>query len=385
MDFHLDRLLGLPNVTVESYAEKSDDVYLNLRLLNEGINCPHCQNYTEDMHQNRPTIIRDLPICGRRVYLQVPRRQFKCSHCEKSSTEPLDFLKPYRRHTQRYEEYIYQRVTATNIEQVGREEQLKYDEVKGVFDFQCSQHLKKNWQPAHRISLDEISNHKGHQDFKTVVSDIDRGKLLEVIDGHTQAQTTEALESQPSQLREQVEEVSVDMWGGFPKVIANVFPNARIVFDRFHVMKAVNDELNRLRIQLGITGRSSRYLLSKNAENLSREEQAELELVLAQSPCLRIAHELKEELHSIYETSSNFRQGKNKMTKWLRSARLFYRSASQRIQKHLEGICNYFINRTTSGTMEGINNKIKLIMRQAYGFSNFEHMRSRLIAAFELH
>jgi len=383
MDFHLDRLLSLPNVTVESCNEKSDDVYLNLRRLNEGINCPHCQNYTEDVHQNRPTVIRDLPICGRRVYLQVPRRQFRCNHCGKSTTEPLEFLEPYRRHTQRYEEYIYQRVTATSIEQVGREEQLKYDEVKGIFEFISSQHLKKNWQPAQRIGLDEISNHKGHQDFKTVVSDIDRGKLLEVIDGHTQAQTTEALKTQPSQLRDQVEEVSVDMWGGFPKVIAEVFPNARIVFDRFHVMKAVNDELNHLRIQLGITSRRSRHLLCKNAEDLTQESQSELELVLAQSPCLRIAYELKEELRLIYETSSNFRQGKNKMTKWLRSARLFYHSASQRIQKHLEGICNYFVNRTTSGTMEGINNKIKLIMRQAYGFSNFGHMRSRLIAAFE--
>lgn len=383
MDFHLDRLLGLPNVTVESCQEKEDYVCLNLMLLNEGINCPHCQYYTEHIHQNRPTLIRDLPLCGRKVYLKVPRRQFRCSQCGKSATEPLEFLPPYRRHTKRYEEYIYQRVTATNIEQVGREEQLKYDEVKGMFDFLSSQYLKKNWQPAYRISIDEISNHKGHQDFQTVVSDIDRGKLLEVINGHTQAQITAVLESQPSQTREQIAEVSVDMWGGFPRIIAEVFPNARIVFDRFHVMKAVNDELNHWRIQLGITSRRSRYLLLKNAENLTQEEQAQLEQVLAQSPCLRIAHELKEELHLIYETSSTFSQGKNKIGKWLRSARLFYHSASQRIQKHLEGICNYFINQTTSGTMEGINNKIKLIKRQAYGFSNFEHMRSRLIAAFD--
>jgi transposase len=64
---------------------------------------------------------------------------------------------------------------------------------------------------------------KGHQDFKTVVSDIDRGKLLEVVDGHSQEKVTEVLMRQPENLREQVEEVSVDMWGGFPKVIEKVF------------------------------------------------------------------------------------------------------------------------------------------------------------------
>jgi transposase len=77
---------------------------------------------------------------------------------------------------------------------------------------------------------------KGHQDFKTVVSDIDRGKLLEVVDGHSQEKVTEVLMRQPENLREQVEEVSVDMWVVSRKLL-KVFPNARIVFDRFHVMK----------------------------------------------------------------------------------------------------------------------------------------------------
>ncbi len=90
------------------------------------------------------------------------------------------------------------------------------------------------------MSIDEISGQKGHQDFKTVVSDIEKGKLLKVIDGHTQAQVAEALESKPFELREQVEEVSIDMWGGFPKVIKQVLTNAQIVFDRFHVIEILH-------------------------------------------------------------------------------------------------------------------------------------------------
>ena len=98
---------------------------------------------------------------------------------------------------------------------------------------------------------------KGQQDFVTVVSDIDRGNLIEVIDSHKQSDIIAILSEQPLELREIVEEVSVDMWGGFPKVIAEVFPNAIVVFDRFHVMQSVNKELNRLRWKLNIRDRGS--------------------------------------------------------------------------------------------------------------------------------
>lgn len=142
VDFHLDRLLHLPYVTVESCHEMSDYVCLkNLRLLNSGIHCPHCQHYTDEIHQDRPILVRDLPIFGRKVDLQVPRRH-SCNTWGKYSTG-VDFLEPNRRHTHRYEEHIYQRVTCTNIEQVCREEELKYDEIKGIFDYISSQRQKK--------------------------------------------------------------------------------------------------------------------------------------------------------------------------------------------------------------------------------------------------
>ena len=114
-----------------------------------------------------------------------------------------------------------------------------------------------------------MSKCKGHQDFVTVVADIDRGKLVEVIDSHKQEDIIKVLQQQPLRLREQVEEVSVDMWGGFPKVVQAVFPNARIVFDRFHVMKPVNEELNKVRKQTRMTLKGSKFILLKNGVDLT--------------------------------------------------------------------------------------------------------------------
>lgn len=230
------------------------------------------------------------------------------------------------------------------------------------------------------MGIDEVSLRKGQQDYVTVVSDLDQRKLLEVIDSHRQDEIVKTLIQQPLEVRERVEEVSLDMWGGFPKVVEAVFPNAKIVFDRFHVMKLVNNELNKLRRAVGVTDRNSKYLLLKNCDDLTPEQKQKLDEVLQRSPCLRVAHELKEEFRNIYETSRTVQGGRKKFEKWLSLAQLLYVDSAATIRSHLDGICNYFLNRTTSGVVEGINNRIKLIKRQGYGFSNFSNFRIRLLA-----
>jgi transposase len=103
------------------------------RVVASGIICPHCNNYTEELHQNRSILARDLSVFGRSVYLQVPPRQFYCPTCQRYSTEKLEFLHKKRRHTQRYEQNIYARVQKSSMSQIGREEGLSYDEIKSIF------------------------------------------------------------------------------------------------------------------------------------------------------------------------------------------------------------------------------------------------------------
>ena len=85
MDIHLDILLSLPNVTVFTCEQVEGFTILKVNLLNEGISCPHCHSYTDELHQNRPILVRDLPISGRKIYLKVPRRQFYCQNCQRYS------------------------------------------------------------------------------------------------------------------------------------------------------------------------------------------------------------------------------------------------------------------------------------------------------------
>ena len=90
------------------------------------------------------------------------------------------------------------------------------------------------------LSLDEFANRKGHKSFKTTLVDLENHKLLEVINSHKSEEICTALEKIPEDLRNGVEEVSIDMWGGFVSVIERVFPKAKIVYDHFHVIKNIN-------------------------------------------------------------------------------------------------------------------------------------------------
>ena len=172
------------------------------------------------------------------------------------------------------------------------------------------------------------------------------------------------------------------MWGGFPKVIRQVFPNAQIIIDRFHVMKMVNEALNDLRKKSGVKIKNSRYLLLKNGADLSENQLEELREILSLSPTLNIAYEMKENLRCIYESCRTPKSGRKKIEKWLRHARILWPKLCQTISRHIKEICNYFISRLTNGFIEGVNNKIKLIKRQGYGFTNMKNFRDRLIAAF---
>lgn len=134
MGLEITELLELPNIYVESYSKSDRGWQLQLRPLAEGIRCPGCGRFITRVHQAPPTTIRDLAILKRPVYLRIPRRQFHCPECQRYATEQLDFVDWRRRHTRRYEQDVYERVTHSSLEQIAREEGMSADEVRGIFE-----------------------------------------------------------------------------------------------------------------------------------------------------------------------------------------------------------------------------------------------------------
>jgi len=192
----------------------------------------------------------------------------------------------------------------------------------------------------------------------------------------------------PVEFTRGIEEVCIDMWRPYATAIAEKLPHAKLVTDRFHVMKLVNQELNALKKtlkkELPDEAKACHYPLLKNEADLTEKQQGILEHVYEASPQLKEAHQLKEEFRTLFDKDHSLEQGAHELQKWIdkaEKARLFV-DAVKTIKNWFHSIVNYFHHRTTNGPAEGINNKIKVIKRMAYGFRNFANFRLRILAAF---
>ena len=133
MNFHVDTLLSLPNVVIDSYSNTLDAVIVKIQLVNNGIDCPSCNKYIWKTHQIRPILVRDLSVFGQSVYLKVPRRQFYCTNCKTSPTESLSWVNKKQRQTNRYQEYIYEKVKELTVKQVSEYEKMSEDAIQDIF------------------------------------------------------------------------------------------------------------------------------------------------------------------------------------------------------------------------------------------------------------
>jgi transposase len=162
-------------------------------------------------------------------------------------------------------------------------------------------------------------------------------------------------------------------------VVEKVFPNAVVVIDRFHVMKAVNEELNKIRRQANILDRGSKFILLKNGQDLTPEQAEKLDQLLRRSKRLEKAYRWKELFRAIYEQPLTVEEGKHQLTEWLDKARSVYSEVITTIHNHLDGILQLFSKLNDQWSNGGNQSSIK---RQAYGFVNFNNFRERLLARF---
>jgi transposase len=251
-----------------------------------------------------------------------------------------------------------------------------------------------------RLGIDEISLHKGQGDYIVVLVDLDKHELIGLVESRKHKDIKAELKSWGEEVLSQIEEVSIDLSGSYRGLITKVLPNADIVADRFHVMKLVNDELNRARHaqkraiselkdtpqkeELESIFKNSKYALLKPEENLTEKQKLKLEEVKKAFPGLAKMHQQKESFRIIFNDGRNWTDGVFKLLGWLKDAQSTFRDSTGTIVRWFGEITNYFESRTTSGAVEGINNRLKLIKRSGYGFRNFANFRLRCLICWHL-
>ncbi len=385
----LTQLLSIPNYEVVGIEMTEDTITLDIESTLKGAKCPCCGAYSTNLHENLPRTVRDLPMSGKACYLRFVRRRFFCSQCSKPFSESLSFVQEHRDYTKRYQAWIFHQVKENNITAVQRLEGLTYDQIESIFLTEARARIPANpFADLKRLGIDEISLRKGKQDFVLILTNLDTADVVDVLEKRTQEKLRARLEQLTEQERSQIEEVAMDMWEPYSNVCEELLPNAVITVDRFHVAKAVNEELKKLKNQEKKQHpevlKGAHYPLLKNQENLTDTQQEKLDQVYETCPTLRMAHRLKECLRHIFECHSTKEKAIQRLQKWSHIAEReqLFPEFRKTLARWMDKMANYFHQRTTSGMVEGINNKVKLIKRRAFGFRNFGNFRLRVIAAF---
>ena len=389
-------LMDLPSVRVTGYRKEPDRIDVFIELERSSAACTECGVRSTRKHSEKSIPVRDLPCFGRQVYLLLPRRRFKCGRCVKPFSEHLPFVEFGTSFTKRYEKYVYDQCNERSFTAVEKQEKISDTVIAKIYESYASVRIQPRGRPTaiRVLGIDEISMKKGHRDFVCVITDIDRKRVVEVLENRLKSTVVGYLSGLPESVRKSIRYVSIDMWEGYYQAVVEALPKrVKIVIDRFHVMKQLNHALTSCRRELQRSMESKeecdklkglRWVLVTNECNLDDEQKAMLKEMYEKCPQLKTCHMLKEEFRTIFEQETIRAKAKKKLDAWKKRVR---KTGLKSLETFLgtldnweEWILNYFSSgKITNGVVEGLNNKIKVIKRRAYGYRNNGNFRQRIL------
>ena len=362
----------------------------------ERLRCPqcHCDDVWVRGYEERT--FRTVPLGAKPTFVTLDVPRVWCPICDRVRQVKIAFADPKKRYTRSFERYALDLGRHMTIKDVADHLQVSWDTIK---DIQAKNLQRRFGKPKlhklQEIAIDEVAIGKGHR-YVTVVLNLRSGAVVFVGDG----KGTEALKPFWKRLRRaraKIKAVATDMSAAYIRAVRDNLPRAVHVFDHFHVVKLFNEKLSALRRELYHQASSAeerqvlkgtRWLLLKNPENLdqTRDELQRLEEALGLNKPLAIAYYLKEDLRQIW-SQANKGTARRVLRDWLARARasgirILVQFAAT-LEEHQEGILNYYHYRISTGPLEGTNNKIQLMKRQAYGFRDQAFFKLKILAIHE--
>ena len=331
-----------------------------------------------------------LPIGGKRVTIRMKVQRYKCKECNFDQQEKISFATNSCSYTHRFAKYVVDLLRGMTLQDMSNHLGVSWDTVKEIH----SSYLKRHYSPpsldgVENIGIDEFAVRKGHV-YKTIVVDLDSGRIIYVGDG----KGSEALKKFWRKVKRKnikIKHVATDLSAAFIASVMENCPDAVHVFDHFHVVKLMNEKLDDIRrkvysMEKDINKRKvlkgTRYLLLGNgADIFDKQHKTRLENALAMNEPLSKAYYLKEQLHQIWSQPMKAIAEKV-LDDWIRQAE---QSKIAQLQKmavamrtYKKGILAWYDCHLSTGKVEGINNKIKVMKRNAYGFRDKKDFTLRL-------
>lgn len=399
--------LGIPDVRViRTEMNKRGELVITIESTRGGTTCRRCGGWIHKFHGHDDWVtVRHLAVFGRPTYLRYRPKRYQCLACEAhpTTTERLDWHEANSPHTFTFDDHLLLQLVGSTIEDVSIKEGVAYDAVLGALERRISTEVDWPAYPALGVlGLDEIALQKGHRDFVTIVTarlEGERVVILGILPDRQKDSLVAFLRSIPQRLCQTVHTVCCDRYEGYTEAVREELPLARIVVDRFHVARHYHQaadglrkqELKRLKKELPEEEyrrlKGSMWAFRKKNQDLEPEERPVLRRLFTHSPPLKRAYDLREQLTAIFEQSISKPVAQRKIRAWIKQVKSSGLNCFDEFLKTLERwweeITNYFVDRASSGFVEGFNNKIKVLKRRCYGIFNLEHLFQRIYLDLE--
>ena len=345
--------------------------------------CHRCHRRVTRIHSYHERMVRDLNCIDAQTTLWVRYRTVRCPRCG-HAIEELDFVDPGKRVTKRLAQYILSLCPYLTIKEVAQHLHLDWKTVKAIH----KEHLQARFSPGveenpRLLAVDEISVKKRHHSL-TVILNWETGQIVWVGKERKYETLKEYFDSLSEEQKGSIEAIAMDTWDPYIKAVKECCPEASIVFDQFHMVKAFGRVIDRVRRQEYHQATSqgkkvikgSKYLLLKNKDHLLPEEEPRLQRWLELNQNLNVLYILKDMLKKLWDDLDPSRV-QITLEEWYQVALESHLKPviafAKMLKKYAYGFLNHCRFPIHTSRLEGINNKIKVIKRKAYGFHDLEY------------
>lgn len=397
----IQELLGLPGVKVEEiFLRDNRELLIKVKSTQEETLCRNCGATCQSHGYDRPMEMRHLSILGYKTFIELTPKRGICKECGDkpiTTTQTLDWYDRNARQTKPYEQHILFELINATVADVSRKEEIDEHTITDIID----KHVETDVDFSliaflGVLGIDEISLLKGRQNYVTIITYRHNGvvRLLKVLKGRKKATVEAFLKSIPKHLQATVSAVCSDLYDGFINAAKKVFGDRVVTADRFHVAKLYRQklitlrksELKKLKKQLSAEEykelKPAIAILVKGKDYFSEEDKETVSPLFKLSPKLQLAYVYSHRLTTTFNSKINKQQATEAFRAWIEevssSEVRCFRTFIVTLDKFMDEITNYFIDRNSSGFVEGFNNRLKVLTRRCYGLSNITRFFQRV-------
>ncbi len=382
---YTEKLLGIKGVNVSKIESFNNELHIYFSLDKKEHNCPSCHQRSSKVNDYRTQPVKDISMRGQLVILNYNKRRYRCTHCNKRFYETNSFLPKYHRMSTRLIQYIVMQMKTTHsMTDIAKLCNLSIPTIFRIFkyiDYSMSKLPKV-------LSIDEFKGNAGNKKYQCILTDPENKKVLDILSGREQHVLSGYFREFKD--RDKVEYFVMDMWKPYLDIARTYFKKATIVIDKFHYVRHIIWAFERVRKQVQSSFhdtrrkyfKRSRFLLLKRRHHLTDEQVDQVDIMLKISRRLQEAYLLKEKFLEFVD-AQNYEDAKEKLKAWymflMSCNEKEFETAEKTIRNWEEYILNSFKCKYTNAYTEGVNNKVKVLKRNAYGYRNFKRFRNRIL------